>query len=596
MNFNVWNIKDMLSMPSGSGAIKSSNWNNNQTDYSSLSDSQFLFGSQFCPENSETLSAPLDIGNHLRHPKQSQQNSLDSEPSIFTKYQTKPQLFGGDTKDGGLFSLPLSVGKSKGLLEQFEEKKKSAKDKYDSETVCSFISHVRETIHRLQTSVEKSEEHLSSRSQSILDSLETVAKTLQETVRAQSDLVLEAVQDKGSTEQTILEMQKRLEARQAEFVEMKSNLKHLEVLVAQQSKDFQQLCEQLGQLNVPGVLADLKKFISVPRVHEHVKDSTSQTSPAPAQSFSFTRREKLASEEPVRWQAQPLAAAWNPSVGSLWPREFGIWGEGAKSDIHREEATLPAAGLSKGNKHVQDKEVQTNCEQCALIKIEPENHDPGILGHKVPGDRDLVSQGDSQLISLDLNNFAASIKNSCRECQAKGMFSRDPCGQSLVTEPKGRTVERGKKGKKQRPKKAHRGRLLARKRKQTPGKTSAVKSKNQGPEPSVSDPQGPSPGQQEPLQQPLRLRRSRNPTKPVSPAMGGAIMPSKAARAVQGRLLRLGTLPSQHNSLLSSSPQADHQMSWFSDLSLRSSEPPLCKEPRKNLFYDLAFDSSDDGF
>uniref|UniRef100_A0A8D2DCU2 Interactor of HORMAD1 1 n=1 Tax=Sciurus vulgaris TaxID=55149 RepID=A0A8D2DCU2_SCIVU len=132
MNFNVWNIKEMLSIPSDPGTTKSSNWNNNQTDYTALSDSQFLFGSQFCPENSETLSAPLDFSAHLRHPKQSQQNSLDNEPSIFTKYQTKPQLFGGDTKDVGLFSLPLPVGKSKGLLTQFEEKNKRTKDQCDS--------------------------------------------------------------------------------------------------------------------------------------------------------------------------------------------------------------------------------------------------------------------------------------------------------------------------------------------------------------------------------------------------------------------------------------------------------------------------------
>ncbi|KAL0599865.1 hypothetical protein AAY473_029742, partial [Plecturocebus cupreus] len=57
--------------------MKPSNWKNNQADYSSLSDSQFLFGSQFCPENSETLSAPLDFGAYLRHSKQSQQNSLE---------------------------------------------------------------------------------------------------------------------------------------------------------------------------------------------------------------------------------------------------------------------------------------------------------------------------------------------------------------------------------------------------------------------------------------------------------------------------------------------------------------------------------------
>ncbi|XP_049718359.1 interactor of HORMAD1 protein 1 [Elephas maximus indicus] len=596
MNFNVWNIKDMLSMPSGSGAIKSSNWNNNQTDYSSLSDSQFLFGSQFCPENSETLSAPLDIGTHLRHPKQSQQNSLDSEPSIFTKYQTKPQLFGGDRTDGGLFPPPLSVGKSKGLLEQFEEKKKLAKDKCDSETLCSFISRVRESIHRLQTSVEKSEEHLSSRSQTILDSLETVAKTLQETSKAQSDLVLEAVQDKGSMEQTILEMQKRFEARQAEFVEMKSNLKHLEVLVAQQNKDFQKLCEHLVQLNVPSVLADLKKFISAPRVHEHVKDSASQTSPAPAQSLNFTRQEKSASEGPVMWQAQLLPAAWNPSVGSLWPRESGVWGKGGKSDILQEEATLPAAGLSKGNKHVQDKEVQTNSEHCVLTKIERKNHGLSILGHKVPGNRDLVSQGASRLVSLDLNNFAASIENSCQEYHAKDVFSCDPRGQSLITEPKGRTVERGKKGKQWQPRKAHKGRLLARKREQTPSKTCAVLSKNQSPQPPVSVPKRPSLEQQEPLQQPLCLLRSRSPAKPAGPTLGGAVMPSKTAKAVQGRLLQLRRLPSQDNGLLSSSSQGDHQMSWFSNLNLRSSESPLCKEPGKNLLYDLAFDSSDDGF
>lgn len=53
-----------------------------------------------------------------------------NEPSIFTKYQAKPHLFGSETKDGSLFPLPLLAGKSKGILEQFEEKKKMAKDKY----------------------------------------------------------------------------------------------------------------------------------------------------------------------------------------------------------------------------------------------------------------------------------------------------------------------------------------------------------------------------------------------------------------------------------------------------------------------------------
>ncbi|KFW82113.1 Coiled-coil domain-containing protein 36, partial [Manacus vitellinus] len=58
------------------------------SDYSSLSDSQLLFGSQFCPENvQQSAAALLELGS-----QPGQQNSQDSEPSIFTKYQTKPQL------------------------------------------------------------------------------------------------------------------------------------------------------------------------------------------------------------------------------------------------------------------------------------------------------------------------------------------------------------------------------------------------------------------------------------------------------------------------------------------------------------------------
>uniref|UniRef100_A0A7M4FI72 Coiled-coil domain containing 36 n=1 Tax=Crocodylus porosus TaxID=8502 RepID=A0A7M4FI72_CROPO len=99
------------------------------SDYSSLSDSQFLFGSQFCPENSQPASVPREFGALSRQPRSSQQNSQDSEPSIFTKYQTKPQLFGGDVKEKG--SLNFGAGKLKSVLEQFEINKKKIKDKHN---------------------------------------------------------------------------------------------------------------------------------------------------------------------------------------------------------------------------------------------------------------------------------------------------------------------------------------------------------------------------------------------------------------------------------------------------------------------------------
>ncbi|NWW45353.1 IHO1 protein, partial [Pedionomus torquatus] len=87
MNFNLWNIKEMLSTPTTTGPNKFSSRSSAPSDYSSLSDSQLLFGSQFYPENVQSAAAPLELGTQL-----GQHNSQDSEPSIFTKYQTKPQL------------------------------------------------------------------------------------------------------------------------------------------------------------------------------------------------------------------------------------------------------------------------------------------------------------------------------------------------------------------------------------------------------------------------------------------------------------------------------------------------------------------------
>lgn len=52
-----------------------------------------------------------------------------SEPSIFTKYQTKPLLFDEDTKEKG--SLNFGAGRVKSVLENFEVNRNKIKDKYD---------------------------------------------------------------------------------------------------------------------------------------------------------------------------------------------------------------------------------------------------------------------------------------------------------------------------------------------------------------------------------------------------------------------------------------------------------------------------------
>ncbi|XP_021517650.1 interactor of HORMAD1 protein 1 [Meriones unguiculatus] len=559
MNFNVWNIKEMFSIPSGSGVTKPSNWKSNQTDCS-LSDSQFLFGSQFCPENSETLLASLDADVNSRHQKQTQQSSVDNEPSIFTKYQTKPQLFGGDTKDEGLFSIPLPAGKSKGLLKQFEEKKRRATDKCDSELLYNFVSHFQEVINKLQTSVEKSEKHLSSRSQSILDSLESIAETFQETARVQHDLMVEAVQEKSSMEQTILEIRKRSEARQADFIEMKSNLKNLEVLVAQQSNNFQQLCENLGQLNVPSILEELKKFASVSQVAQHLKDSSSQTSPSLAQSPHFTMQEKYPSEEPATWQAQ-VSLAGNPSKSFQRPGKFA----GAESDGFQ-KAALPADGPHRGNEHVKNK---IYCKNWVMTTRSLSNRCSNLPSQEVASDWDQIAQEASQ---LGLNKCEARVKNTCPEYETQSMFSFDSFEQSAA-EQKGGTCRKGRKSKKQPSRKSKRGRYLARKQEQTPRKECAFVSKHHSSQSPVSSSQGPL----------LRRLAPRGSTKSACQNLEGTVKTSKAA---QGNRLQ--------STQSFSSFQGEQQINWFTDLSLEIPEPPLFKKGGKNLLCDPDFDSSDD--
>lgn len=378
---------------------------------------------------------------------------------------------------------------------------------------------------------------------------------------------------------------------------MKSDLKHLEVLVTQQSKDFQQLCEHLGPLNMPSVLAELKRVTSIALTPKHVKDSASQTSPPLAQSLSFPGQDKYTSEKPVTWQAQALPAACSLSVGSPRPREFAVWGEGSKRDALQEEAVQLAVGTGKRNRQIKGRAVQTNCQN-SVTKTGSENCGSAILGHKVPKDRDPVFQGDSQLISRgykDLNNSATSIKNTSQKWQAKGASSCDPCEQRLVTEQKGVTEERGKKGKQQ-PRKAPRRRSLRRKQEQMPSKTCVSNSKY--PRPPVSSPQRSPWGQQETLAQPLQLWGPRSPTNLVCSAQGGTVMPSKTTRAEQEKLVQHSGHSSQDNSLLSPSFQGDQKISWFSDLNALNPrrESPQSQESGKNILYDLGFDSSDDGF
>ncbi|RMB98924.1 hypothetical protein DUI87_24469 [Hirundo rustica rustica] len=247
MNFNVWNIKEMLSTPTALGTNKFSGRSNTASDYSSLSDSQLLFGSQFCPENLQSAAAPLELGTQL-----GQQNSQDSEPSIFTKYQTKPQLFDEETREKS--SLNFGTVRVKSVLENFEVNKNKIKDKYDREVLSSFISSIKDRLQELQVCFEKFEEMFDSKLKSSLVCLETLSKTLEDAFQSHCSLVLKALTDKSQMEQALLEMERRLAAKDVEILDVKSSIQllkeGLESLPAQLNDQFLKACKELDFLKL----------------------------------------------------------------------------------------------------------------------------------------------------------------------------------------------------------------------------------------------------------------------------------------------------------------------------------------------------------
>ncbi|XP_053157488.1 interactor of HORMAD1 protein 1 isoform X4 [Hemicordylus capensis] len=148
-----------------------------------------------------------------------------------------------------------------------------------SEILNTFILDTKESLQRLQSSLDKFEETL----KSILNGLKNISKTMQETSESYYGAVLNALRDKHEMEQTLLMMEKRLGDKDTEIPDLKSSLQllkeSLEQLRAQQNEQHLKLCEQLGLLQLPGLLAELQAFISAPRITSHVKDNVSQTSP-----------------------------------------------------------------------------------------------------------------------------------------------------------------------------------------------------------------------------------------------------------------------------------------------------------------------------
>ncbi|CAB1353985.1 unnamed protein product [Coregonus sp. 'balchen'] len=260
MNPNVWNIKEILSIPTGSIVPKITSRNGATSDYSSLTDSQFLFGSQFWPENSQGMSQDMGFSNRTSGSSQSQEAS---EPKILSNYHSKPFLF-GDGKDKGK-APSFTSGKAIGVLDRFEEDKKKAKEKCESDILTSGFLQFREKLENQNIA-------------SLQDGFAQQFEAMLNKLSSQNQMLKEMEDSAAKTGVATTALGSHMQGLQ----------QNLEVLRHEQSRDQSMLGEALSLL---GTLVSQHGSELLP-TPVRVTDSTVQTSPGLVERFCLVSEEK----------------------------------------------------------------------------------------------------------------------------------------------------------------------------------------------------------------------------------------------------------------------------------------------------------------
>ncbi|XP_044031475.1 interactor of HORMAD1 protein 1 isoform X2 [Siniperca chuatsi] len=239
------NIKEMLSIPTGSRNVATSG-------YSSFTDSQFFFGSQFWPENSQGVSQDMSVSSRT-----SQQSSQEDKSKTF------------------------------GILDKFEEDKKRAKEKTDSNILAKECHHFRETLNNIQQLVAGTERNTAV-CQTVLEKFDHFVSTLQNNLNSlQSDISqqFESLLNKvNSQKEMMTELEERVQKSGDTTAELGSNLQSikssLECLREEQERERNMLEEALK------LLSTLVSEHSAKPSSERVMDGAVQTSPGLEKPFS----------------------------------------------------------------------------------------------------------------------------------------------------------------------------------------------------------------------------------------------------------------------------------------------------------------------
>ncbi|XP_029990701.1 interactor of HORMAD1 protein 1 [Sphaeramia orbicularis] len=266
-------ITEMLSIPTGN-----SNRNAGTSGYSSLTDSQFFFGSQFWPENSQGTSQDVSLSSRT-----SQQSSQEeSDPTFANSYLNKPLLF-GEAKDK---SKPFSI------LHTFEEDKRKAKENADSQVLVKERLQFREALENIQQLVTGTEKNTAV-CHTVLEKLNDFASALQKHLNShQSDTSqqFETLLIKVNSQlDTVREIRERMQKTEDTSTELGLNVQSiktsLECLRNDQERDRNMLEEALK------LLSTLVSKDSAKLSPATVMDSVIQTSPMLEQPVSSVLQE-----------------------------------------------------------------------------------------------------------------------------------------------------------------------------------------------------------------------------------------------------------------------------------------------------------------
>ncbi|XP_061687475.1 interactor of HORMAD1 protein 1 isoform X2 [Syngnathoides biaculeatus] len=218
---------------------------------------------QFWREHSQSLSQDVSLSS--RNSQQSSQECSDAKVS--SNYQSKPLLF-GDQKN------------KQTILDSFEEAKKKAKEKSESDRFAKDCLQIHETLTKIHKIVAKTEEN-ASLCQTVLQKLSVFSSTLENVSSVQSDIseqfktLLNTV---NSHKEMMAELGERVQKNGDSGAELAANIqKDVSCLRREQeeasSKQERMLEEALQMLN--GIISEHSgKLCSV-----KVTDKAMQTSP-----------------------------------------------------------------------------------------------------------------------------------------------------------------------------------------------------------------------------------------------------------------------------------------------------------------------------